>query len=431
MRLALAAAALVAGMAVDAREPPGLHAALDRLARDGKFSGAVVIRGPEGVRFSRGYGLADPFNGRRFTPDTPVDSASLAKPVTAATVLMLEREGRVDLDAPVRTYLPEFPQSETTVRHLLAHSAGLADDAVGSIVGKTNAQLLAEFRKPGVRPLFAPGTAFSYCNFCYSTLALLIERVTGEHYLTAVRARARFPEDAALRPARLAEWQGRAIGYRRSGAKLEHADSYEGELFYGTANFSVSARQLADWGTAWWQPELAPILPVATTPATIAGQSSGLTWGNWYCARGGGRCHYLGHHEGFHHMLYWDRARKLSIAMVSNNSLAPKLQQRLQRAIVAAAEGRRAAIGGELGMAFPDRDVRAGTYRLSSGERLTVSVEADRVSVERGGLAYRAYRIGKGIRYLPGLDTYVAGGAGGSLRWLNLYEDAVGAVEAN
>ena len=99
--------------------------ALERLARDGELSGAVVIRGSDGVRFAGGYGPADPFTDRRFTPETPVDSASLAKPVTAAAVLMLARNGRVDLDAPVRRYLPSYPHEQATVRQLLAHSAGL------------------------------------------------------------------------------------------------------------------------------------------------------------------------------------------------------------------------------------------------------------------------------------------------------------------
>jgi CubicO group peptidase (beta-lactamase class C family) len=250
IRAAVAALAFSAVGSAGAAEPIGLHASLETLARDGKFSGAVVIRDARGVRFARGYGRADPFAGRRFTAATPVDSASLAKPVTAATVLALVRDGKVTLDQPVRTYLPEYPNSETTVRHLLAHSAGLPDIAVAEITGKTNADLLAEVSKPGLKLLFRPGTGFSYCNLCYSTLALLIERVTGRHYLDAVRAKAAFPGAVGLRPAKLADWQGRAIGYRTGkDGKPERADSYENELFYGSTNFSVSAEQLALWGS--------------------------------------------------------------------------------------------------------------------------------------------------------------------------------------
>ena len=89
--------------------PADLHQALRQLAREGKFSGAVVIRGEEGVRFARGYGFADPFLSRRYTPDTPADSGSAPKPMTAAAVLMLASEGTVDLDSPVVITLPNIP----------------------------------------------------------------------------------------------------------------------------------------------------------------------------------------------------------------------------------------------------------------------------------------------------------------------------------
>src|SRR5262245_35379139 len=90
---ALTAATLVASVSVRASDFTPLHEALQKLAHEGRFSGAVVIRDASGVRFSQGYGLADPFSARQFTPGTPVDSASLAKPVTAAVVLQLARAG--------------------------------------------------------------------------------------------------------------------------------------------------------------------------------------------------------------------------------------------------------------------------------------------------------------------------------------------------
>ena len=83
-QIALVIAALFTSQIAHASDGTPLHEALMKLAHDGRFSGAVVFRDANGVRFARGYGLADPFSNRPFTPDTPVDSASLAKPVTAA-----------------------------------------------------------------------------------------------------------------------------------------------------------------------------------------------------------------------------------------------------------------------------------------------------------------------------------------------------------
>ena len=423
-RLLLLVLLLVTAFPAGAAEPAGLHEALTKLEREGRFSGAVVVRGAEGVRFARGYDWADPFKKRAFTPDTPADSGSLGKPVTAAAVLLLTRDDKIDLDAPVRRYLPEFPHAATTVRQLLSHSAGLdLKESAASLANKSNAQLLAE---AGASPLFPPGTRFTYCNLCSITLALLIERVTGTHYLDFVKARLAVPAGVRLRPQRLADWRGRAIGYRVEADKITRFDSWEGEMFYGSANFSISAAQLAQWGSEWWKPRLQPLRPAATTPARIGGNPSGLTLGNWNCAPRGRRCHYLGHHEGFHHMLYWDADRRISIAMLSNNTLAPGLQQRLQRALVAFAESRRADALGELARPLAGADAPVGQFSLSSGEKVEVLATGERRAVRRAGIDYPAYPIGSGIRYVPGLDLYVAGTPERRLRWLTLYEDLTG-----
>lgn len=422
----LASAVIVATPAAAASEPSGLHEALEQLAREGQFSGAVVVRGAEGVRFARGYGFADPFTGRLFTPDTPADSGSIAKPITAAAVLLLEREGKVDLEAPVRKYLPEYPDSKTAVRHLLAHSAGFGiEESAEAMAGKTNAALLAEAAN-GER-LFQPGMAFAYCNLCYSTLAMLIERVSGIHYLDFVQRRVLLPDGVTLRPERLADWKGRAIGYRRSSSgQVERFDSWEGEAFYGGANFSLSAAHLAQWGSEWWKPGLAAIRAKAAAPAVVARNPSGLTWGNWYCAPRALRCHYLGHHEGFHHMLYWDADRQVSVAMVSNNTLAPAVQQRLQRAIIAFVNGDPGKARSELQSPFTGQDVSAGKFDLSSGETVEIATDGEPKSVRRGGIDYAAYPIDSNIRYVPGLDVYVTRNTDGRLRWLSLYEDLTG-----
>ena len=429
IRIALAIVALFASTGLAAREPVGLHSALEQLTREQRFSGAVVVRGDEGVRFARGYGFADPFSGRRYTPDTPADSASVPKPMTAAAVLMLAREGRIDLDAPVRSYVAEYPHAATTVRQLLAHSAGLAmKEAAQTLADKSNSALIIEAGKGSPQPSFPPGSAFDYCNLCTVALAVLIERVTGRHYLQVLRDRLRVPHRVTLRPQRLADWRGRAIGYRRGrDGKLERFDSWEGEALYGAANLSISASQLAQWGAEWWKPPLASLRAEATAPAVIAGKRSGLTIGNWYCADGGRRCHYGGHHEGFHHMYYWDVDRRISVAMMTNNTLEPALQQRVQRALVAFAEGRAADGRRELAAPLPDLQVASGRYRLPSGESVAVTRAEERVgAIERGGISYPAYRIGAGIRYVPGLDVFVSGAPNGGMHWLSLYEDVRG-----
>lgn len=406
--------------------PAGLHDALARLERAGQFSGAVVIRDANGVRFARAYGLADPFAGRPFSVDTPVDSGSLAKPVTAAAVLALADDGRIALDAPAKRYVEEFPFDQITVRQLLSHSAGLSvEDSPDALAGKSNLQLVQSAR--GRPLLFPPGTAFTYCNLCTVALAELVERVSKRHYLDFARARLGLPAGVGLRPASLAEWHGRAIGYRRKpDGKIERFDSWEGERFYGAANLSISASQLADWGSRWWRPPLSSLDPSATTDARIGGRTSGLTLGNWYCSADKRKCHYLGHHEGFHHMLYRDVGSKLSVAMVSNNRLSPGLIPRLQRALVAFAEGQRRAGRQELDRPLTGTSPERGNYRLTSGETVAIAGSKERLALNWRGFAYPAYAVDPAIHYIPGLDAYLAGDGPKAIRLITMQHDVVG-----
>ena len=105
------ARALVAEL-VRAQEIPGLSVAVAR-------KGTVV--------WSEGFGLADVESGVPVTPLTRFRAGSVSKVLTAAGVAKLVEEGRLDLDAPVQRYVPEFPKKPwpITTRQLAAHTAGI------------------------------------------------------------------------------------------------------------------------------------------------------------------------------------------------------------------------------------------------------------------------------------------------------------------
>jgi hypothetical protein len=125
-------------------------------------------------------------------------------------------------------------------------------------------------------------------------------------------------------------------------------------------------------------------------------------------------------------MLYWDVARRVSVAMVTNNAVTSAFHQSLQRALVAFAENRPAAARREIQRRLPEREAPMGEFRLRTGESLAVKKAGSRVSVERRGLSYPAYPAGSAVRYVPGLDGYVAGDEVGRLHWISLYDAFVG-----
>ncbi|MBM2614960.1 beta-lactamase family protein [Actinoplanes sp. LDG1-06] len=131
--------------------------------------------------------------GDGVTVDTPMRVASISKSFTAAAVLALVDEGRVELDEPVVTYLPEFRMADeragrTTVRQLLNQTSGLSDRTV-DIAATQHAKDLAGYvgaLRDG-RLAGEPGSRWEYCNVNYDVAARLVEVVDGRSFPDAVR----------------------------------------------------------------------------------------------------------------------------------------------------------------------------------------------------------------------------------------------------
>jgi CubicO group peptidase (beta-lactamase class C family) len=92
----------------------------------------AIVKGDR-IVYLQGYGRADQ-SGRRVTPQTPFIIGSVTKPMTALAVMQLVEAGKVELDAPVRRYIPWFrvadpkASAEITVRMLIDQTSGLPQD---------------------------------------------------------------------------------------------------------------------------------------------------------------------------------------------------------------------------------------------------------------------------------------------------------------
>jgi CubicO group peptidase (beta-lactamase class C family) len=146
--------------------------------RRGAFPGAALVIGRrDTILFAKGYGRLTWSTGAApADPDSTLwDLASLTKVIATTTALMLLVErGRVDLDAPVQRYLPEFAAAGVTVRHLLTHTSGLratlplyrdARDSTAAL-----RIVLAE------APLAPPGTRMVYSDLNAILLGEIVRR---------------------------------------------------------------------------------------------------------------------------------------------------------------------------------------------------------------------------------------------------------------
>lgn len=177
----------------------GLDAALDELAREEMTTWQVpglVIGELEGDRRAlSGYGVASLETSYPVRPDSLFQIGSVSKVFTATLVMMLVEEGKLDLDTPVITSMPDLKladptaREQVTLRMLLCHSAGFfgdffddfgpSDDALSQYVSKLDT--LAQ-QTP-------PGASWAYNNAGFCLAGALVERVTGQPFERAMRER--------------------------------------------------------------------------------------------------------------------------------------------------------------------------------------------------------------------------------------------------
>lgn len=186
-----------AALAGPASAPAALTpAAIDRfmdgyLARTGLPGAVVAVTRGERVVHTGGYGRTA--GGTAMTGRTPVPVASLSKSMTALAVMQLVDEGKVGLDRPVRSYLPEFTTADEraariTVRQLLDQTSGMADSAFPDLaLPQAHTLKGAVSRMRGARLAAEPGTRWSYHNPNYFVAARLVEVVTGEPFADRLR----------------------------------------------------------------------------------------------------------------------------------------------------------------------------------------------------------------------------------------------------
>ncbi len=138
--------------------------------------------------YARGYGMANLEHAVPISSRTVFRIGSTSKQFTAMCIALLAREGKLDLDADVRTYLPELPKQApaVTTRHLVHHTSGIPD-YVGVLV--TDGIELADHVAPAetlerIAQLdqleFTPGDRHSYSNSNYFLLSQIVERVSGQ-----------------------------------------------------------------------------------------------------------------------------------------------------------------------------------------------------------------------------------------------------------
>lgn len=210
----------------------GAERAFEKAAKtnSGPAPGCAVGVSLNGVSvFEKAFGLAEMEHNIPNTPQTIFESGSVAKQFTAAALVLLQQDGKLNIDDPVRKYIPELPDygKPLTIRHMLNHTAGLRD--WGSVMSLTGAgrgdrvvtqEIALDIVSRQKSLDFVPGAEYSYSNSGYNLAAIIVERVSGQKF-------GDFTRDRIFKPLGMtnSSWRddyrklvtGRAQGYSKAG----------------------------------------------------------------------------------------------------------------------------------------------------------------------------------------------------------------------
>ncbi|MGB7841664.1 MAG: serine hydrolase domain-containing protein, partial [Salinimicrobium sp.] len=156
----------------------------------GQFNGSVLVANEGEVIFADGYGMANMEYDIPNAPDTKHRLGSITKQFTAALILQLVEQGKLELDQPISKYLPDYKgpaANKVTIHHLLTHSSGIPSyTSFPGFFEETSRDPYSpeEFVKTFADSTlqFTPGEKFSYNNSGYFLLGYIIEKVTDKPY---------------------------------------------------------------------------------------------------------------------------------------------------------------------------------------------------------------------------------------------------------
>jgi CubicO group peptidase (beta-lactamase class C family) len=318
---------------------PGPEDRFDRLVRAAQREGrlpsllAGVFRAEELV-WSAAIGLADVEEGRATTIDTQHPVASITKTFTAASVMQLRAEGRLELDDRLDRHLPEVEHGSLTLRRMLAHASGLQREPPGevweSLVFPDADELLARL---GEAEQVLPGdTAWHYSNLAYALLGLVVTRASGKPFREYVDERLLGPlglgrttwgpESPAARPYFVEPY---------SDAVLREPELELGGKG-GESGLCSTIADLARWGSFMCTPEEA-VLPASAVDEMhdvqiMAEPDWTLGWGLGIELWRRGEQIYGGHtggFPGFVSLLVYSRRDGVGAVLLTNSSRWPKM----------------------------------------------------------------------------------------------------------
>jgi len=157
---------------------------IQKRAKRNKISGSVIVAYRDQILYEEDFGYKNPITKAPMEPNMSYQLASVSKQYTAAAVLKLYEERRLDIDQSVSTYLPGFKFEKVTIRDLLKHRSGLwnymylTEQYWNKDIAPNNLEVVDLINANAPRLNFPAGRYFSYSNTGYVVLGAIVEQIT-------------------------------------------------------------------------------------------------------------------------------------------------------------------------------------------------------------------------------------------------------------
>lgn len=235
-------------------------------AEYGQLNGSVLVSEHGKVIFKKGYGFANMEWNIPNQPDTKFRLGSISKQFTALLIVKLAEEGKLKLDVPISTYLPDYPKAtgdKITIHHLLTHTSGIPNYTSFPNFFKdksrnpfTSQDFVKTFQDLPLE--FTPGEKFNYSNSGYFLLGYIIEKITAKSY-------EQYLQETILTPLKMTNTgydhsdvilKNRAAGYEKRGKAIINTSYIDMSIPYAAGSLYSTVEDLYLWDQALYTNKL-------------------------------------------------------------------------------------------------------------------------------------------------------------------------------
>jgi CubicO group peptidase (beta-lactamase class C family) len=242
---------------------------LNKAFNDKALNGTILVAKEGKILYEKSFGYADFEKKTPLSKKTQFQIASVSKQFTAFGIMVLKRQGKLNYDDKIVTFIPDFPYPNITLRHLMQHTSGLPEFWNGirpnldTSRSNGNKDVIDYLIKNKLPLRFESGEKWEYSDIGYDILATIIERVSGKNYQ-------KFMKKYVFRPANMGNTEGVLVtdirrikaknlarGYIQDsikGNQLAHEVRnfvfYLGD-FYGDGSVISTVADLKKWDDAW------------------------------------------------------------------------------------------------------------------------------------------------------------------------------------